>query len=127
MAGLEIPPLSELRDEAAALVRARFARARGGALEGEPKMARWQFGGHAAREPEALRDLFAHQAPTFDVSRFMVTVPASEPELLDAWFRLASGCQAVWAVREAEPAEPVEFGSTIRLATPDDTEAIVDL
>src|SRR5262249_3659646 len=35
-------------------------------------MARWLFAGHAAREPEALRDLFALQADTFRVSRFML-------------------------------------------------------
>ena len=63
-------------------------------------MARWLFAGHAAREPEALRDLFEVQAAELGVSRFMLTVPATEPELVDVWFRLAFGCQAVWAVRE---------------------------
>src|SRR4051812_34296787 len=105
MPGLEIHPLSELRDEAAALLAERFARQRAvepllpevddfaahlpehghvatrggdavaflaGAVEAD--MARWQFAGHAAREPEALRDLFALQAEDFAVSRFMVTV-----------------------------------------------------
>ncbi len=98
-----------------------------GAVDEEHKMARWLFAGHAAQEPEALRDLFARQAGEFGVSRFMVTVPAAAPELLDAWFRLAFGCQAVWAVREPEAAAPVDFGGTIRLATPQDVEAIVDL
>jgi GNAT superfamily N-acetyltransferase len=97
----------------------------GGALDEETKIARWLFEGHAAREPEALRDLFALQAEQFDVTRFMLTVPASDPELVDVWFRLAFGCQAVWAVREVEPAEPVDFGGVIRPATPADTEAIV--
>jgi GNAT superfamily N-acetyltransferase len=97
----------------------------GGALDEETKMARWLFDGHAAREPEALRDLFALQAEQFDVTRFMLTVPASDPELVDVWFRLAFGCQAVWAVREVEPAEPVDFGGVIRPATPADAEAIV--
>jgi GNAT superfamily N-acetyltransferase len=97
----------------------------GGALDEETKMARWLFEGHAAREPEALRDLFALQAEQFDVTRFMLTVPASDPELVDVWFSLAFGCQAVWAVREVEPAEPVDFGGVIRPATPADTEAIV--
>ena len=63
-------------------------------------MGRWLFAGHAAREPEALRDLFAVQAAERGVSRFMVTGPATDPELVDIWFRLAFGCQAVWAVRE---------------------------
>src|SRR5581483_1048639 len=88
--------------------------------------AQWAFAGHAAREPEALRDLFAHQAAAFGVSRFMVTVPATDPELIDVWFRLAFGCQAFWAVREVER-ETVEFAGTVRPATADDTEDIADL
>jgi GNAT superfamily N-acetyltransferase len=95
----------------------------GGAVEKD--MARWLFAGHAAREPEALRDLFAVQAAEHGVSRFMLTVPATDPALIDVWFRLAFGCQAVWAVREVV-AEPVEFAGTIRPATPDDTEALAD-
>jgi GNAT superfamily N-acetyltransferase len=96
-----------------------------GAVDGD--MARWLFAGHAAREPEALRDLFEAQAGELGVSRFMLTVPASEPALVDAWFRLAFGCQAVWAVREVAGVEPVAFDGRIRAATPDDTEALIDL
>src|SRR5437763_10817106 len=58
------------------------------------------FAGQAASEPEALRDLFAVLAERWDVSRFSVAVPAADRELIDAWFRLAFGCQFVWAVRE---------------------------
>lgn len=97
----------------------------GGAVDEEHRMARWLFGGHAAREPEALRDLFAHQAAELGVARFMLTVPATDPELVDVWFRLAFGCQAVWAVQEVAPV-PVEFAGTIRRATPDDAEALAD-
>lgn len=96
-----------------------------GAVDGDT--ARWLFAGHAAREPEALRDLFEVQAGELGVSRFMLTVPASEPELVDAWFRLAFGCQAVWAVREVEPADAIEFGGVIRPATRDDVEALIEL
>ena len=99
----------------------------GGAVDSETKIARWLFAGHAAREPECLRDLFAAQAAEFGVSRFMLTVPANDEALIDVWFRLAFGCQAVWAVREVEPAAPVDFDGTIRPATPDDTEAGIDL
>jgi GNAT superfamily N-acetyltransferase len=98
----------------------------GGAVDGEHRMARWLFAGHAASEPEALRDLFAVQAAESGVSRFMLTVPATDPDLVDVWFRLAFGCQAVWAVRDVEPATPVDFDGTIRPATTDDTEAIID-
>jgi GNAT superfamily N-acetyltransferase len=158
MPGLEIHALSELRDEAAALLAERFAAQRaaepllpgvddfgahlpadghvatrggravaylGGAVDGD--MARWQFAGHAAREPEALRDLFAQQAAESGVRRFMVTVPATDPALVDAWFRLAFGCQAVWAVRETDGDVAVQLQHTyVRPATPDDLEALVD-
>jgi GNAT superfamily N-acetyltransferase len=92
-----------------------------GAVDGD--MARWLFAGHAAREPEALRDLFALQAEQLAVSRFMLTVPASDPELVDVWFRLAFGCQAVWAVKEVEPFE-AEFDGAIRPAEPDDVDEL---
>jgi GNAT superfamily N-acetyltransferase len=154
---LEIHPLSDLRDEAAALLADRFRRQReaepllpdveefephvpadghvatrngtavaylAGAVDGD--IARWLFAGHAAREPEALRDLFAMQAAELGTTRFMLTVPATAPELVDVWFRLAFGCQAVWAVREVAPEPPVDFGGTIRPATAEDTEAIID-
>jgi GNAT superfamily N-acetyltransferase len=96
-----------------------------GAVDGD--MARWLFAGHAAREPEVLRDLFEAQAGELGVSRFMLTVPASEPALIDAWFRLAFGCQAVWAVREVEPEPAIDFGGVIRPATRADVEALIEL
>jgi GNAT superfamily N-acetyltransferase len=58
------------------------------------------FAGHAASEPEALRDLYAVLAERWAVSRFSVAVPAGEQALIDAWFRLAFGCQFIWGVRE---------------------------
>jgi len=97
----------------------------GGAVDEETGIARWLFAGHAAREPEALRDLFALQAREFGVSRFMLTVPATDPELVDVWFRLAFGCQAVWAVREVAPLD-ARFDGSIRAAQPDDLEALID-
>ncbi|MCW2964298.1 MAG: family N-acetyltransferase [Actinomycetia bacterium] len=84
------------------------------------------FGGHAAFEPETLRDLFAVLAEQWDVSRFAVAVPASDGGLIDTWFRLAFGCQFMWAVQETRPAEPVDFGGTIRPGTPDDLEATAE-
>jgi GNAT superfamily N-acetyltransferase len=98
----------------------------GGARDEEQQMFRWQFAGHAASEPEALRDLFALQAGELGVSRFMLTVPATDPELIDVWFRLAFGCQAVWAVREVAPVKQRERIPTIRPATPDDVNELID-
>ena len=156
MAGLEIHPLSDLRDEAAALLAERFARQRAaepllpeiddfaahlpdgdglvatrggaaiaylaGALDGDT--ARVGFAGCAASEPDALRDLFAVLAERWDVSRFAVAVPASDEGLIDAWFRLAFGCQFMWAVRETGDASQIEFGGRIRPGTPDDLESV---
>lgn len=96
----------------------------GGEVDGE--VARVGFGGHAASEPEALRDLFAAEAERWGVSRFAVAVPATDEGLIDAWFRLAFGCQFVWAAREVGPVETIDFGGSIRPAMHDDTEAIVD-
>jgi GNAT superfamily N-acetyltransferase len=98
----------------------------GGVPDDEQRMHRWQFAGHAASEPEALRDLFAIQSRELGVSRFMLTVPASDAELIDVWFRLAFGCQAVWAVREVAPMEQRAFAGTIRAAAPEDVEELVD-
>jgi GNAT superfamily N-acetyltransferase len=97
-------------------------------LAGEVKgeIATVGFGGHAASEPETLRDLFAVLAERWDVSRFAVAVPASDGGLIDTWFRLAFGCQFIWAVQETRPAEPVDFGGTIRPGTPDDLEATAE-
>jgi GNAT superfamily N-acetyltransferase len=96
-----------------------------GAIDEEAGMARWQFAGHAASEPEALRDLFALQAAEFGVSRFMLTVPATDRALIDTWFSLGFGCQAVWAVREVEPAA-VSFDGEIRPLEARDADQIPD-
>jgi len=82
--------------------------------------------GVAASEPEAVRDLYAQLARTWP-SRHQALVPASEPDLVDAFIRLAHGVQFVFAVRGTEPAEPVAFGGTIRAGTPDDLRAVAEL
>ena len=154
MARLEFHPLSELRGEAAAMLAERYARQRvaepllpaiddfephvapdglvatrgGGAVaylaDEHGELRRPSFAGHAAREPEALRDLWTELA-TGD--RFAITVPATDAELVDTWFRLAFGCQFMWGVQEVKTLEPVDFGGTIRPVDPADVEAIVDL
>jgi len=98
-----------------------------GSVDGDT--ARVGFAGCAASEPEALRDLFAVLAVRWDVSRFAVALPASSAELIDAFFRLAFGCQFIWAVRETSPSlsTPTELdvdGVSIRPSTPDDLDAV---
>jgi GNAT superfamily N-acetyltransferase len=158
MRGLEIHPLSDLRDEAARLLAERYARqraaepllpqiddfgphvadaeglvaTRGGtavaylAGEVEGDTARTGFAGHAASEPEALRDLYAVLADRWDVARFAVAVPAAELELVDTWFRLAFGCQFFWSVRETCDEAPVDFGGMIRDGSPADLDAVAE-
>src|SRR5258705_7172720 len=91
-------------------------------LAGEVKgeFATVGFGGYAASEPEALRDLFAVLAERWGAARFSVAVPASDEGLIDAWFRLGFGRQFVWAVREVGPAEALDFGGRLRVGTPAD-------
>jgi GNAT superfamily N-acetyltransferase len=96
-----------------------------GSVDGET--ARVGFAGCAASEPEALRDLFAVLAVRWDVSRFAVAVPASSNELIDVFFRLAFGCQFIWAVREASPQPSADLesaGVSIRPSTPEDLDAV---
>ncbi len=57
----------------------------------------------------------------------MLAVAASAPELIDAWFRLGFGCQAVWAIRRVALPQPTAFAGTVRSATLDDLEDVVDL
>jgi GNAT superfamily N-acetyltransferase len=156
MPGLEIHPLSELRDEAARLLAERFARQRAaepllpevadfaeqlpaadgvvatrggravaylaGAVDGDG-VAQVGFAGAAASEPEAVRDLYAVMAERWGASRFVVAVPASDEGLIDAFFRLAFGCQFVWGVRETDGESDVGVHLRhIRPSTPDDLE-----
>jgi GNAT superfamily N-acetyltransferase len=79
--------------------------------------------GCASSDPEAVRELYAHLASGWP-ARHQVLVPVSERELVDAWFRLAFGCQFMLAVRETEPTAPLHFGGSIRPGTPDDLAAV---
>ena len=86
----------------------------------------WSYiAGHAVREPEVARDLYAAAAARWveaGLRRHFVYVPALS-ELVDPWFRLSFGASAALAVRETAPAEPFEVGVAIRESSPDDTWA----
>lgn len=85
--------------------------------------------GHAAEDPEVVRDLYAHAAAAWvdsGATSHYAIVPA-EPPLLDAWFRLGFGQQQGLGIREV-PAEPVETGpARVRIATVEDADAILPL
>ncbi|MEU4604457.1 GNAT family N-acetyltransferase [Kribbella sp. NPDC023972] len=108
-----------------------------GYLLGAPKLSPvwgpnvWvESAGHAVREPEHIRDLYAAAAAKWvDDGRIAhyVLVP-DDAELVDAWFRLGFGSQHAHAVRPA-PAKPLTApsGLTVRRASRDDIAVLAEL
>jgi GNAT superfamily N-acetyltransferase len=82
--------------------------------------------GCAASEPEALRDVYAQLSPSWP-PHHQVLVPASDRELIDAWFRLAFGCQFITGARETAAESITDFGGRIRESTPDDLQVVAGL
>jgi GNAT superfamily N-acetyltransferase len=78
--------------------------------------------GCAASEPEAVRDVYAHLATAWPTWH-QAMIPASDAELVDAWFRLAFGLQFTTAMRDLSPIDAPAFGGTIRPSTPADLQA----
>jgi GNAT superfamily N-acetyltransferase len=67
--------------------------------------------GHAVADPEVVRDLYGFLAGGWVAAgaiRHSVLVPASDPALVDAWFRTGFGLQHVHGIRE-----PAAAGETI--------------
>jgi ribosomal protein S18 acetylase RimI-like enzyme len=89
--------------------------------------------GHAARDPEDVRDLYAAAASRWHeegrTSHYAV-VPTSDERAVDAWFRLGFGHQHVHALRDVpavlEPTAPPD-GITLRPASQDDLDALAAL
>lgn len=86
--------------------------------------------GHAVREPEHIRDLYAVAAAKWvDDGRtaHYVLVP-DDAELVDAWFRLGFGSQHAHALRPA-PSTRLEApaGLAVRRATRDDIAVLAEL
>jgi GNAT superfamily N-acetyltransferase len=107
-----------------------------GFVLGAPRDASWgpnvwvEPAGHAAVEPELLRDLYAAAAERWvadgRTSHYAV-VPATDPAVVDAWFRLGFGHQHVHAIREPWPADAVVEvppGLTLRAPTRGDIDAL---
>ena len=87
-----------------------------------------EHAGHAAADPEDVRDLYAAVAQGwFDAgrTRHFAMVPASDAGLVDAWFRLSFGQQQVYAIREVDTAASWPAG--VRHAEPRDADALVAL
>ena len=110
-----------------------------GFLIGRPHDASWGANvwvdpaGHAAVQPELVRDLYAVAAERWvadGLTSHYAIVPATDPALVEAWFRLGFGHQHVHAIREAPDSEEIsepKQGLTRRLARRDDLDALARL
>lgn len=78
----------------------------------------WSYvAGHAVRDPETVRDLYAVAADRWvaaGLSRHFVYVPAVA-ELIEPWFRLSFGASAALAVRSAPSGEVTAVGSNVHV------------
>ena len=131
-----LPGEVDVRAEIAALLAdgATGAFADGAYVLGKPGPAehwgpnvRLDSAGHAASDPELLRDVWAAAAAVWfeqGLTEHYALVPATDPALLDAWFRLDFGAQHAHGVLEAPERE---WPAGVRQATEDDVEALVAL
>ncbi len=89
------------------------------------------YAGHAAEEPELVRDLYAVAAARWHEdgrNRQYVLVPATDRELVDAWFRLSFGAQHAAGIQETpESTNDAPQGVVVRRAIAEDVEAVVRL
>ena len=91
-----------------------------------------ELAGHAATEPETIRDLYALAATRWvnegRTSHYAI-VPAHDAAAIDAWFRLGFGQQHVQALREVPRSVAVTppAGVVVRQATRDDIDGLAPL
>ncbi len=84
--------------------------------------------GQAVEQAEEVRDVYAAAGARWAAegrTRHYAVVPASDGELLDAWFRLSFGAQHALAVRELP--DSAEASDGVREAEPRDVESILEL
>jgi ribosomal protein S18 acetylase RimI-like enzyme len=90
-----------------------------------------ELAGHAVREPEAIRDLYAEAAPRWveaGRTRHYVYVPAYDVDLVDAWFRVGFGAQHALGIRELGGERVPELpGVLVRQAEDRDVDAMVEI
>lgn len=87
--------------------------------------------GHAVRNAEVARDLYAAAAATWvdqGLDAHYVLLPAHDPGLVDAWFRLGFGLQHVHGIRDV-PASmpPLPAGVGVRVAARADIPVLARL
>jgi ribosomal protein S18 acetylase RimI-like enzyme len=86
-----------------------------------------EYAGHAVREPELVRDLYAAAAEEWFArgqSAHYALVPATDPELVDAWFRLSFGAQHAAGIQDTPESTPhPPDGVIVRPAAAEDIDA----
>ena len=86
--------------------------------------------GHAARDGEIVRDLYAHAARGWveaGWTKHYAVVPTTDPALLEAWYRLGFGQQQGLGIREVPKAAGEPGPVRVRTATEDDVDVLVEL
>jgi ribosomal protein S18 acetylase RimI-like enzyme len=124
-------------DDASGVIAIRDGRAVGYLLGIQKDTSIWgpnawvESAGHAVAEPEIVRDLYATAAATWhgeQRNRHYALVPATDRELVDAWFRLSFGAQHAAGIQETPDrtnGAPREI--TVRRAVREDVDAVVEL
>jgi GNAT superfamily N-acetyltransferase len=134
-AGPEIADLWS-RPEASGVVAVAGGRLQGYVLGVHRPNGPWrpnvwiEAAGHAATEPELIRDLYAYAAERWVAdgrTAHYALVPATDPALVDAWFRLGFGQQHVHALREADAGLANAGLPAVRLAASGDIDALAEL
>jgi GNAT superfamily N-acetyltransferase len=128
-----LPADADYRAEVAALLEdgATGAFTNGAYVLGRSGPERWgpniwvEAAGHAASDPELLRDVWAAAATGWfeqGLRAHYALVPATDPALLDAWFRLGFGAQQAHGLIDVPERE---WPAGVREATEDDIEELV--
>jgi ribosomal protein S18 acetylase RimI-like enzyme len=90
-----------------------------------------ELAGHAVRRAELVRDLYAAAAARWveeGRTRHYVYVPATDPDLVDAWFRVGFGAQHAFAIRKLTDEDPPAVGGVVaRVAEERDVDAMVEI
>jgi ribosomal protein S18 acetylase RimI-like enzyme len=135
-----LPAEVDFRGEVEALWKkegASGAFAEGGYLLGTRLDDSWgpnawiELAGHAARQAELVRDLYAEAAARWveeGRTRHYVYVPAHDLPLVDAWFRVGFGAQHAFGIRElTDESSPAVEGVIAREADERDIDAMVEI
>ncbi len=85
--------------------------------------------GHAAREPELVRDLYRAAATRWvdDGARLHVALVPAVPSLAEPWFRLAFAHMQAHGIRESGSSAPAPPGVSVRPGSIDDLRAAPEL